>query len=107
MPYTAKQKRETLDPLIDQLADRITAEIKTSGDQTSFAGMLNYSCTRLAIRVVRLSFGQIRYWMIAMLVGVFHNIADELYRRIGVPYEEREMQKSGDVDEYKKVVDSL
>jgi hypothetical protein len=41
-----------------------------------------------------------RYWIIAILTGTFKNIADEFYRRIALPYENRQIEKSGDVDLY-------
>ncbi len=107
MPYTSQNKREALNPLIDQLALKIIEQGKEGGDEKAFAGMINYTCTRLAAQIVRLQFGKIRYWMVALIVGVFHNIADEFYRRVGVPYEEEQIKKNGDVDEYKNLINTL
>jgi membrane associated rhomboid family serine protease len=45
--------------------------------------LLNYACTRLALKVVRERFGTLRYWLIALLTGIFKNVADEFYRRLG------------------------
>lgn len=103
MPYIPQNQREKLDPLIDELAGRIADQAKESGEETAFAGLLNYSCTRLALKVIKLQFGKIRYWMIAATVGVFQNIADEFYRRAGVPYEEKQMEKNGDIDLYEEL----
>jgi hypothetical protein len=50
------------------------------------------------LKVVRHQFGALRYWIIAILSGIFTNIADEFYRRVAVPYENQQMEKSGDVD---------
>lgn len=102
MPYIAKKDREKLDSLIDQLAEQIAREAKAADYDGAFAGLLNYSCTRLALKVVRLRFGRLRYWLIAIIIGTFHNVADEFYRRLGAPYEEKQIQKSGDVDLYKE-----
>ena len=77
---------------------QIVQEAKDIGYDGAFAGLLNYTCTRLALKVVRQQFGAMRYWIIAILTGTFQNIADEFYRRIGVPYENRQIYKSGDVD---------
>ena len=71
-------------PLIDKLAWQIVQEVKDVGYDGAFAGLLNYTCTRLALKVVRQQFGAMRYWIIAILTGTFKNIADEFYRRIGV-----------------------
>lgn len=43
-----------------------------------------------------------RYWIIATVTGVFKNIADEFYRRLGVPYEDKQIAKNGDVDLYEE-----
>jgi len=56
----------------------------------------------LALKVVRQQFGARRYWIIAILTGTFRNIADEFYRRIAVPYENRQIEKSGDVDMFQE-----
>ena len=40
-----------------------------------------------------------RYWTIALVVGVFKNIADEFYRRYAVPYEDEKIAEHGDVYE--------
>jgi hypothetical protein len=98
MPYISLERRQALDPLIDKLALQIVHKAKTHEDDGAFAGLLNYTCTRLALLVVCQQFGAMRYWIIAILTGTFQNIANEFYRRIGVPYENRQIYKSGDVD---------
>lgn len=102
MPYIAPQQRQTLDPFIDQLAQQIAHESQLLAYDGALAGLLNYACTRLALKAVRLQFGTMRYWLIALLTGTFKNIADEFYRRIAIPYENRQMEKSGDVDLYQE-----
>ena len=100
MPYIPAEQRKTCDGLIDELAGRIVRLAQEDGSDGAFAGLLNYACTRLALQVVRRRFGRMRYWLIAILTGTFKNIADEFYRRLAVPYEDRQMAKSGDVDLY-------
>jgi hypothetical protein len=102
MPYIAPKDRVTLDPLIDELAGRIVAQAREHGYEGAFAGLLNYTCTRLALKIVRLQFGSMKYWLIALVTGTFKTIADEFYRRVAAPYEEKQMAKSGDVDLYKE-----
>lgn len=104
MPYISSKHRQTLDPFIDQLAREIAHESQLLNYDGAFAGLLNYACTRLALKVVRQQFGTMRYWLIALLTGTFKNIADEFYRRIAIPYENRQMEKSGDVDLYQEYV---
>lgn len=107
MPYIAPKNRVELDPLIDELAGRIVAQAKEPKQNGAFAGLLNYTCTRLALKILRLRFGEMRYWMIALVTGVFQNISDEFYRRVAVPYEDRQMVKNGDVDFYKAYADEI
>lgn len=49
--------------------------------------------TRLILKVIP----DRRYWTIALITGVVHNVLDEFYRRYGVPYEDEQIQKNGDV----------
>jgi hypothetical protein len=107
MPYIAQKDREKLDPLIDQLAEQIVKEAKEYGYDGAFAGLLNYTCTRLALKIVKLQFGKMRYWIVASVTGVFKNIGDEFYRRTGVPYEDKQIIKNGDVDLYKEFLDEI
>lgn len=100
MPYIEPKSRAQFDPLIDQLAERIVAEAKAAGHEAAFAGLLNYTCTRLALQIVRMQFGKMRYWLIALVTGAFQNISEEFYRRVAAPYEDAQMKKNGDVDLY-------
>lgn len=107
MPYIAPELRRELDPLIDMLADRLAAQAEAAEYDGAFTGLLNYTCTRLALAVIRRRFGRLRYWLIAALTGVFHNIASEFYRRVAVPYEDRQMAQSGDVDLFQDFIEEI
>jgi hypothetical protein len=107
MPYIAPELRQEIDPLIDALADRLAAQAEASGYDGAFTGLINYTCTRLALGVVRRRFGGLRYWLIAALTGVFHNMASEFYRRLAVPYEDRQMALSGDVDLFQEFLEEI
>jgi phosphoserine phosphatase len=56
---------------------------------------------------VRRQFGPMRYWLIAIITGTFKNIADEFYRRIGIPYENGKIIENGDVDLYKEYAEEI
>ncbi|MCS6902891.1 MAG: hypothetical protein NZO41_01250 [Candidatus Bipolaricaulota bacterium] len=107
MPYIAPQDRRPLDPLIDRLAEQIVQQAKAQNYDAAFAGLLNYACTRLALKVIKLRFGGLRYWIIAVTTGVFKNIADEFYRRLGSPYEDQQIAKNSDVDLYAEFEEKL
>ena len=99
MPYIAGDRQE-LNGLIDRLAEAMVRRAEAEGSEGAFAGLLNYACTRLALKVARLQFGAMRYWLIATITGTFKNIADEFYRRVAVPYENKKIAQNGDVDLY-------
>ena len=100
MPYVKIESRELLDAAIGDLADRIVQAARAMPEETAFAGLLNYSCTSLAMRVVEGRFGRLRYGTIATVTGVFKNVADEFYRRVAAAYEDRQIAKNGDVPLY-------
>jgi hypothetical protein len=100
MPYVKAEHRIALDPAIRELAERLSDVARSLPEETAFAGLLNYACTSLAIQVVHARFGRLRYGVIATVTGVFKNVADEFYRRVGVPYEDRQIAKNGDVPLY-------
>ncbi|MEK7066858.1 MAG: hypothetical protein AAB949_00570 [Patescibacteria group bacterium] len=107
MPYIPQKDRKELDPIIDQLAEKINMLSREQKNESAFTGLLNYTCTRLALKIVRLRFGKIRYWIVASVTGVFKNVSDEFYRRLASPYEDKQIAKNGDVDlyvEYKKEI---
>lgn len=107
MPYIKAHHRQELDALIDQLAAGILRQAQAEEDPAAFAGLLNYACTRLALTIIRRRFGQLRYWLIAILTGTFKNIADEFYRRLGAPYEDKQLARSGDVDLFQEYLEEI
>lgn len=107
MPYIKSKSREKLDDSINILAQHIVDISKQEESDGAFAGLLNYSCTRLALEVVRLRFGHIRYWLVAIVAGVFSNVADEFYRRLATPYEDKQIKNHGDVDLYEEFLKDI
>ncbi len=107
MPYIEPAKRRELDPEIDALAGKIVGLAKNDATEGAFAGYINYACTRLAMEVVRLRFGRIRYWLIALVSGTFRNVADEFYRRLAAPYEDKMIRQNQDVDMYEQFVKDI
>jgi hypothetical protein len=103
MPYIKDEYRTTLDPKIADLARSIAELARSLPEETSYAGLLNYTCTTLALQVLELRFGKIRYGTIATVTGVFRNVADEFYRRVASPYEDRQIANNGDVALYEEL----
>jgi hypothetical protein len=98
MPYISQPSRAGLDAHIDALANEIRALAKSEGHDAAFCGPLNYACTKLALQVIPVR----RYWTIALVVGVFKNIADEFYRRYAVPYEDEKMPSTATCTRHKE-----
>ena len=107
MPYIKKENRKNLDAQIDALAEAIVGEAKQENYDAAFAGLLNYSVTRLALKIIKLQFGKVRYWIVATMTGTFKNIADEFYRRLAAPYEDKQIKTNGDVDLYEEMIDEM
>lgn len=100
MPYIKPEIRKNLEGEIDALVEKIANEAQKDDPKIAFVGILNYTFTTIALKTVKKLFGQMRYWLIASLVGLFHNIADEFYRRVGATYENKQIEKSGDIEVY-------
>jgi len=91
MPYIAQKDRPDLDPAIDALAAAVRA--KAAAHDGAFEGFLNYAITRLVLGVLP----ERRYASIARATGVLENVKQEFYRRYAAPYEDEQIERSGDV----------
>lgn len=98
MPYIDKNLREQLDPHIDQLA----MAIEGCTSDSSFPGVLNYCCTRLALGIVKHHRGRMKYYTLALIVGVFQTLVFEFYRRVGAPLETQAAVRNGDLPEFQQ-----
>ncbi len=95
MPYITAEQRAGLDPHIAALADTIVQQ--SAGEEQAFAGQLNYAGTTLALELIDRLYERPRYSVIALVMGVFHTMADEFYRRFAAPYEDEKIREHGDL----------
>lgn len=86
MPYIKQSRRDKLDPLLDQLGEKIESE-----------GELNYAFTRLALLFVRRLKGK-SYMVLNTVIGAFESAKLEFYRRSVAPYEDDKRKENGDVE---------
>lgn len=101
MPYVTDFYRERVDESLDKL-------IKFISDVGSDAspGVLNYCITRLVHGLAGpydLKDGESPIWnyrRVNAAIGVLECAKQELYRRIAIPYEDKKIKESGDVEEY-------
>ena len=84
MPYIDTDKRELIDPIVEQLE----GVLQNMGD-------LNYTITRLCDAYLSTEEG-IRYSRLNDLVGALECAKLELYRRVAAPYEDLKAQENGD-----------
>jgi len=98
MPYIKQEQRIPLEEPIKQLTAEIV-KLSLKGDLTGMSGLLNYSFSRILMGVIR-GTGGIRYHKIASVSGMLKNVSDEFYRRVVVPYEDRQIKANGDIPEY-------
>lgn len=103
MPYIKEDIRTRLDDSIDMLALKICNE---SLDDVDFAGILNYSVSRLITKILSTKFKKLRYWHSPMIRGILMDVSDEFYRRIMVPYEDKQIVNNGDVETFKDLIKS-
>jgi hypothetical protein len=86
MPYIDQDLRSILDRHVDGLAEQIDT-----------VGELNYAVTRLVLGLIK-KVG-LNYNSLSLIMGTLYLIPLEIYRRIGVPYEDRKIKANGDIRE--------
>jgi hypothetical protein len=90
MPYVDEPNRELLDPYIEELGSHIGS-----------VGDLNYIVTRLTLKhLIRQG---LNYGNFDAEMGMFLCALLEMYRRVGVIYEDLKIKQNGDVPEYAEI----
>ena len=95
MPYIKEEKREELDPCIDNLIRCLDPEKDLIID--NILGDINYTFSRILGGLM----GTPSYDKIAMITGVLENIKQEFYRRLASAYEDQKINENGDLREYR------
>ncbi len=93
MPYIKPEYRPRLDPHIEALAKEINKIAKETGENHAFAGLLDYSCTKLALKTLP----EQRYWAYTLVEGVLNGLSKEFNRRIVGPFEDKQSKDRGDI----------
>jgi len=91
MPYISQRDRAVLDPLIKPLFGELIS-----------CGQLNYVISRLVGHLWQTTPS---YLQLATLTGVLQNVSSELYRRVGVAFEDKKIQENGDLREFAEFAD--
>lgn len=92
MPYIKQDKREVLNPAIEQLLNSLR-ELESDDPLNDMGGNLNYAITRLLMRC----YGQ-KYSEMAQAVSVLEMAKLEYYRVVCGPYETQKSYDNGSVE---------
>lgn len=85
MPYINPNRRQQLDPLLNELGSRVKN-----------VGELNYAICRLGVLLMKqLPHGG--YASLSAVRGAMIDASDEFWRRLGIPYEELKRAENGDI----------
>lgn len=91
MPYIKSNKREVLDPVIEDLIQTLRG-LQSDDPNDNMQANLNYVISRLFNRIYVANYQEINN-----ALGVLLGVALEYYRRIAVPYENQKYFDEGDV----------
>lgn len=94
MPYIIQEKRDVLDPIIDELHRELVG-LELDDESNNTQGNLNYIFTRL-IRKIYGTAGN--YQNINDALGMLFGVALEHYRTVAGPYEDQKKFDNGDVE---------
>jgi len=87
MPYILPEKRDQLDPILEQLSKKLEEMGCVGGD-------LNYTINKLADHYITVR--GLRYQHLEAVMGTLESSKAEFYRRVVAPYEDTAIEKNGD-----------
>ena len=97
MPYLKDEFREEIDTLAGE-ANSLYGYLESVKDDGDWAGAINYvNCKILLSRLHRERGRWGRYWRYALWVGTMVCCILEVYRRLVAPYEDKAIDRNGDV----------
>ena len=96
MPYTKKEARAQTEQCIAEIVSIIRKHPDADMD-----GEVNFAISSLVARIYRPASGW-RYHWLHRAHGVFATAGAEFYRRLVAPYEDRCIEKNGDLAEYRE-----
>lgn len=102
MPYIKTEIRKEIDTSIDNLINNIKCSYTLESYEDNIEGVANYTISRLISGLMKPESGW-RYIWINRVIGTLQCVALEFYRRLAGPYEDKAIDKNGDLEEYKNV----
>lgn len=92
MPYIVQEKRDVINPAIDQVVQSFR-ELEADDPDNNFEGNLNYAITAMIVK----AYGLKSYRDVNDVVGALECCKLEFYRRAAAPYEDQKSFDNGDV----------
>jgi len=92
MPYIKQEKRDILDPTIDEL-HRLLVNLRLDNESDNMEGNINYIFTKLLKKCYGDSYKEINDAM-----GILNSVTHEFYREVAVPYENQKKFENGSVE---------
>lgn len=96
MPYVKNELREIVDKHIDMLATSIDVANIQRKDRN---GLSNYVITRILLCILKPKEGW-SYDALSDVIKTLECAKEEIYRRIIAPYEDKAINKNGDLNEF-------
>jgi len=95
LPYILQDRRDKLDPIIDELYHMLgDLEKDNFDDKNNTQGNLNYVITRLLLKV----YTPVNYQAINDVVGLLNCVETEFNRTVAGPYEAQKSHDNGEVE---------
>ena len=91
MPYIRQDKRDTLDPVIDDLITTIRG-LQSDDPADNTESNLNYVISRLLDKMYIADYREINN-----ALGLLSAVSQEYYRRVAAPFENQKCHDNGDV----------
>jgi hypothetical protein len=91
MPYIKQEKRDVVDPTIDELHKLLVSLENTQDNNTE--GNINYIFTRLLKKCYGKSYANIN-----SVMGILNSVSHEYYRTQAAPYEDQKKFENGEVE---------
>jgi hypothetical protein len=95
MPYIAQEQRAAINEPPQELISQIRESLVDERD-----GILNYCISEMVCQSMCPPSGEWRYRLLERCIGIVECCKLELYRRLVGPYEDKCIQKNGDIESY-------
>lgn len=103
MPYITQDKRDKLDPVVEQL-HQILTDLHDNDISDNMEGNINYTITRLLMMVYG-DRDSTRYAQVNNALGVLDAVSKEYYRKVAAPYEDQKEFENGPVVRFRNVAE--